>query len=298
LGNQLPFVVVQAMIQCFGLSFHYKDTMAAFLAAAGIPNDIVDKFRDEPKFVWARKTLSELGQSPDGCILQQRLLTELFKLRDLPDKNVPDPDAGLDALRKLKRLTLDHDLVVAEKKNTAERRENIAAERTKQIQERASRLEALRNQFNAALLATNRQGSGYCLEDILKDLFALFELEYKKPYRTETQQIDGHFRFEGFDYLVEAKWWKGQPPESEVFKFKGKVDDKFRSTRGLFVSIEGVREEVARRFDGHGCNILFFDGSDLVWVLEGRVDLRDALRFKIEKAAQHGIASSPLRDHF
>jgi hypothetical protein len=36
------------------------------------------------------------------------------------------------------------------------------------------------------------------------------------------------------------------------------------------------------------------DGRDLVHILEGRTDLRDALKAKIERAAQEGIVFTPF----
>jgi hypothetical protein len=36
------------------------------------------------------------------------------------------------------------------------------------------------------------------------------------------------------------------------------------------------------------------DGRDLIHILEGRVDLQDALKTKIERAAQEGIVFTPL----
>jgi hypothetical protein len=36
------------------------------------------------------------------------------------------------------------------------------------------------------------------------------------------------------------------------------------------------------------------NGSDVIHILEGRIDLRDGLKKKIEKAAQEGIVFAPL----
>jgi hypothetical protein len=107
------------------------------------------------------------------------------------------------------------------------------------IKERSEKLESLRKTFTDGIINPDRQSAGYSLEDLLKDLFALFEIEYRKSYKTPTQQIDGSFRFEGFDYLVEAKWRKDFPSEQEIGGFKHKVDGVLESTRGLFVSVQG-----------------------------------------------------------
>lgn len=286
--NQLPFEIIDAMIQCFGRSFHYKDIVEIFLVTAGVNRNLAKKYRDEPKFVWARKLLSELNETEDGQIIQRRILTELCKLRNVPDRDVPDPDAGLSALRKLKTIAYEHDLIVKESKKERDGRISIRREKLKIVEDRAKKLENLHNKFLESVKSPDRQEAGYSLEDLIKELFAIFEIEYRKSYKIAAQQIDGHFKFEGFDYLVEARWRKDQPNEKEVGWFKRKVDTKLESTRGIFVSINGFRDEVINKFTGIGSNLIFMSGEDLIFILEGRIDLRDALRFKIEKASQEG----------
>ncbi len=292
--NVLPYEIQLAMIQCFGRAFHYKDNLSAFFLSCGVSHVLNDKYREHAKFAWSRNVISELGQTESGCIVQKRILTELCKLRDLPDKDVPDRDAGLDALRTLKQLALEQKLYVEESREKEKQRSQQNEARQKIVKERKQTLDRLRALFNAALMSDNRQQAGYSLEDLLKDLFAVFEIEYRKSYRTETQQIDGHFRFDGFDYLVEAKWRKDMPPESEIGGFKLKVDTKIESTRGLFVSIQGYRPEVTAQFNGRGANIILIDGAHLVQILEGRQDLRDMLRTIISRAAQEGLAYTPV----
>ena len=290
----LPYEIIQAMIQCFGRAFHYKDNLAAFFLSCEVPRPLNDKHREQAKFVWGRNILSELGQTEKGCQIQRRILTELCKLRDLPDKEVADRDAAINSLRELKRLALEQKLFVEEIREKEKIRSGQNEERQRIIQERGRTLERLRNAFNEAVVSDNRQEAGYSLEDLLKDLFSLSEIEYRKSYRTETQQIDGHFRFEGFDYLVEAKWRKDRPTEQEIGGFKHKADSVLESTRGLFISVPGFRPEVVQQFNGHGGNIILIDGSHIIQILEGRHDLRDVLRIVISKAAQEGLAYTPV----
>jgi len=74
------------------------------------------------------------------------------------------------------------------------------------------------------------------------------------------------------------------------------VERKLESTRGLFVAIQGVRPEVANSFSGRGCSIIIVDGYDMTEILEGLIDLRDAWKFTIEKAAQEGRAFVSLTE--
>lgn len=127
-------------------------------------------------------------------------------------------------------------------------------------------------------------------------MFALSNIEYKKSYKTETQQIDGYFRFEGFDYLVEAKWRIDMPNEAEIGAFQRKVVTKLESTRGVFISINGFRDEVIKQFNSNRGNIIFFTGEDLTLILEGRIELREVLVRKIERAAQYGNALTNVRE--
>lgn len=94
--------------------------------------------------------------------------------------------------------------------------------------------------------------------------------------------------------MVEAKWRKDQPNESEIGGFQRKVNTKLESTRGLFISINGFRDEVIKNFSGQGANIIFMTGEDLIHILEGRVDFLEALRSKIDKASQYGLIYSKL----
>lgn len=143
--------------------------------------------------------------------------------------------------------------------------------------------------------ADDRQGRGYSLEDLLKELFALFELRYRKSYKVEGEQVDGFFTFGGFDYLVEARWRREQPSLHDLLAFKGKVDRKIESTRGIVVSIAGFRDDIVQRLREAGAaNLILADGYDLNLILEGRVSLVDALQAKVEKAAQEGIVYFPL----
>lgn len=290
----MPFEILDAMIQCFGRAFHYKDPMASFLIGAGVGRPLVDKYKHEPKFVWSRHLLTELGESDEGRITQRKVLTAICRLRNLPDPGVEDRDAGIEALRTLKKLAVEHQLVVKDEIDKTQSRARHAEELAKIAQERAAKLQRLRDIFNMNVVREDRQAAGYSLEDLLLDLFSLFEIEYKRPYRTETQQIDGFFSLYGFDYLVEARWRKDQPTESEIGAFQRKVNTKFESTRGLFVSVVGFRQEVARQFDGAGANIILMDGVHLTHILEGRIDLREALKIMIETAVVKGVVYSRL----
>lgn len=292
--NVLPFNVIEKMIQCFGKCFYYKDIMESFLISAGTPPLQARKYKDEYKFVWAKKLLNELSESNEGIVIQHKILRSFFDLRDLPDKSLAgkERNEGLGELRGLKEIIIELNLVDKQRKDEGDLRKRLLEEKSKIIAQRSDRLCELKNVFNKRLTSSNRQEAGYDLEDILMRLFSLSEIEYKKSYKTSTQQIDGSFSFEGFDYLVEAKWRKDQPNEGEIGSFQRKVDTKLKSTRGIFVSVSGFRNEVIEAFNNN-TNILLMDGIDLTHLLEGRIELKELLSMKIKYAAQYGKCHCP-----
>jgi hypothetical protein len=269
-------------------------------ARAGIPEDFYLKYEHEPKFKIARQLIDDLeSMGEDGLLLQRRLLTELCKLRALPDTQVPDRDAGLDALRELKRLAHEHDIIAKEEREHAKRQTADAEAQIQQARERERRLRELNEAFVEMLSSLDHQARGYSLEDLLKELFSLFELRYRKSYRAGGEQIDGWFTFGGFDYLVEARWRKDPPTLDELLAFKGKVDRKIESNRGLFLSVVSFREDIVQRLLESGPrNLILMDGYDLTLILEGRVSLIDGLQAKTDKASQEGVLYFSLANLF
>jgi hypothetical protein len=283
----LPYDIKEQIIQCLARCFHYKDKLESFLRSAGIERDLAAKYRDEPKFVWARKLLNDL-ETDEGRVLQRKILTSLCRFRNLPDSEVRDKDSGLSVLLGLKEMANNYNIEYEGKKGEAIGRKNISENKERIANERNLKLKDLNAKFVSFITSSNRQKAGFVLEDILKELFLLSEIEYHKSYKTETQQIDGYFSFKGFDYLVEAKWRDLQPTEGDIGAFQRKVQTKLDGTRGVFVSIPGIRKEVISQFNGEGAKIIFITGEDLTHILEGRVKLNDALVLKIERAAKYG----------
>jgi hypothetical protein len=298
---QLPFEIREAIVAVFGKAFWLKDPMKGLLASAGVPVEMFDRYSEESKFKIARHVLSDLdAMGEDGWVIQRRIVTELCALRGVPDPSVPSRDEAIAALRLLKELALAHKLANDEARTSSEQRAAEAKVRQASLLARQEKVQQLRADFYSMTSANDDpQERGYGLEDLLADLFELNEIAYRRPYRTPTEQIDGHFSFKGFDYLVEARWRSERPTSGDLGAFKSKIDSKLASTRGIFVAIIGFRPEVVlAATQGNSSSLLLIDGEDLTLILEGHVTLTDALELKIQKAAQEGILFFPLRDRF
>ena len=111
----------------------------------------------------------------------------------------------------------------------------------------------------------------------------------RRPYRVKAGQFDGAFMLDGRHFLLEAKWTSEPVSNKELSFFITNVSQQSLSPQGLFVSIGGFSTDAVRVWEGRGgCPVVLADGSDVMLVLEGRIDLRDLLREKIRVASQDG----------
>lgn len=297
----LPYEIREALVSVAGRAFWLKDPLQAFMLSCGVPRAMYDRYAQESKFKIARHVLADLDALGDeGTLIQRRLVTELCRLKKIPDDSVENRVAATAALNDLRKLAIEQRLFAEEKAADERSRAEDARRRQAAAQDRAKRVARLRESFNAMAIATDDpHARGYGLEDLLADLFGVHELQYRRSYRTPAEQIDGHFTFGGFDYLVEARWRKDQPNAQDLMGLKGKVDRKIASTRGLFVSVAGFNPETVSEFTrGQSSSIVLMDGQDISLILEGHVSLIDALTVKTQKAAQEGIIFYPLIQRF
>jgi len=88
--TEISFEIQQQIIQCFGLCFHYKDTVVSFMQTSGVPNDLILKWKSEPKFVWAKNVINELNKTENGrLIISKWLITRPFN-KNLPALRLAD----------------------------------------------------------------------------------------------------------------------------------------------------------------------------------------------------------------
>lgn len=175
---------------------------------------------------------------------------------------------------------------VEEEKRAKERK------RTFQImqQERdaaSAKLETLKNAFQF-LITRPAQERGFAFEKFLNDLFEYYDLDPRRSFRIAGEQIDGAFTFDNMDYLVEAKWQDSLINASDLYKFAGKISGKFKATLGLYISFNGYSTD-SLNVNAPGIKaMILMDGQDLIYVLDGRIDLLDLLYRKRRHAAETG----------
>lgn len=304
-SKPVPEAVRSAIIGACRDAFHWRDDVKSLFITCGVPPALYDRYDEQgmskPKI--ARGVLNDIqAMGAKGDAIQIRIVDELC-LMDKPHPDAPDQKKGREALAHLKYLAASHKLLAdPDRDATALRRQREEQKRRVQ-QLRLERLGMLKDKFNELLkpqITTHaqRQKRGYDLEALLADLFQAHDIDYRRPYRAEHEQIDGSFYFRGFTYIVEAKWQQEPPGFGDMAAFKAKVDGKLDSTRGMFVSMAGYDDntldhlfKVARNSRN---NLVLMDAFDLITIFEGRLALTDALEAKITAAEQEGRYWVPL----
>jgi len=181
----------------------------------------------------------------------------------------------------------EHDRTATDDREIAKRREKAAEEQATGLHFGCKRGELLK-QFNTLILSDAKQPRGFELERLLYELFALFDLDPKKSFKTEGDQVDGAFTLDNQDFLLEAKWQAPPVDLADLRNFAGKITARLDNTLGLFIAVNGFSKAALDASHGDRPRIIGADGSDLSAVLEGRIDLRDLLKAKRRYAAHTG----------
>jgi len=178
-----------------------------------------------------------------------------------------------------------------------EARERIEKSRAEAMASRGveAKLAELKAKYLELVGATDKQRRGYDLQDILEELFELFDLAPKGSFAITGEQIDGAFNFVGTEYLLEARWRAALAETADLDGFAKKIERKLENTLGLLVSIEGFQPSAIEIHSGGKPVMVLMDGADLFQVLDARIELPELLRRKVRHAATTGEIMLPVQ---
>ncbi|MBT3030256.1 MAG: hypothetical protein KME36_04035 [Candidatus Thiodiazotropha sp. (ex Lucina pensylvanica)] len=300
MSKKINYEIKEAMVSLSGACFWYWNSFYSFLDSSGVSKSLRNRFPREAfnKYQVMRNVLEHLEETGDTEMING-LISNFFRLRGAVDRDALDEKKAKELLAEFREL-VGNDPIEAEIERR--KREEARSTYSSQVEESKSqrkRLEDL-NTFFMSLAAGGEytpQQRGYKLEDLFCDLLQLSEIEYSRPYKTpDGEQIDGHFRYEKFDYLIESKWEDGQIKQKDLSIFDGKIRGKAQSTRGLFLSANGFDENAVTKFSGDSPRIILMSGEDLALILSGRVLFTDAMKAKVEAIVRYGNINFPLRN--
>jgi hypothetical protein len=221
-----------------------------------------------------------------------RLMTEVSRIEDFShlarlEDGAEKVKAAKQSVAALRKLTSGHSKLADEQKEVEERRKAAyeALLKTNAVKEK---LDELTREYYQLLSSDEPQRRGYRLEKIIRQLFEIFDLDPKASFKIVGEQIDGAFTFDGTDYLFEGKWQQSPVAADDLDSLAAKLSRKLDNTLGLFLSINGFSEDGVKAHSSGKRVLLLMDGSDMMAVLEGRIDLIQLLLRKRRYAAQTG----------
>lgn len=299
-GKTVAPAAIVALKEALALVYWYKSDLRSFLMTAiQDPNLLARLDWEDYKRNIVRTLIDFMARDQrqhQGDLL--RLMMEVARMEDFShlarlDDGKEKVDRAREAVVALRTLVAPHEQLLRDQERAQEAR-RIAYEASLRKKEVKEKLEALCGDFYELISLEDRQGRGYRLERILRELFILFDLDPKASFRIHGEQIDGAFTFENTDYLLEARWQQDLVPMKDLDAFEGKISRKLENTLGLFLAVNGFVDSAVEAHSTVRPVMILMDGSDLMAVLEGRIDLLELLLRKRRHAAETGRIFLPI----
>ncbi len=285
---EIPLDIREAMHDCILSLFWPKKKIVEFFHSIGCPANLVaHPETGTTRHMIVVDAFSQLSARPDrGYAIFQVMIDRLANWIYF------DP-YYFEKLAKLDRTEAERNILrlkrSVEQRNSITTSRRTASHNAQRRQRTTVDLSALKAAFSKMFgTGMTPQARGRLFETFLKELFNRQAINMGDPFRLEGEQIDGFFKFEGENYIVEAKWQDPSTSTSDLYVFAHKVDGKMHG-RGLFISVNGFSNESLRAIV-HGKHIqtLLMDGEDLSHVLEERTTLEALLDYKIRAAQTRG----------
>jgi hypothetical protein len=295
-AKRISSIAIRDLEEALALAFWFKNDLRHFLTLAVNKAGLLSRLDWSPsssKRSIVRDLVGRMAANQDQYLDDLLLLmSEVSQINDFSHlQYLDDGDAKVKraktAIAAVQAAFAVHENLIESRRAVDEHR-RVARERTLRKSAEADRLSSMMESFSSVLSQSEPHRRGYMLENLLHDLFDLFDLDPKASFKVVGEQIDGAFNFEGTDYLLEAKWQAELVDTMDLDSFNGKIGRKLDNTLGLLLAINGFEPNAVTVHSGARPRMVLMNGSDLVAVLEGRVRLNDLIRRKRQHAAQSG----------
>lgn len=288
--KKINFQIRQKLVDLSGACFWYWNNFFCFLESCGVKRVILNKYPKESfsKYQIMQNVLSELEEQNEIEVINQ-IISEFFKMKNAADKDNLDEKKAKKILQEFKDLVgndpIDKEIEIRNKKKAQESFKKKSEEKISEQKKLKSLKDKFLQLFNNN---SNPKQRGFDFEVLFFEVLELEKFNYSKPYKTESEQIDGHFQYDKFDYLIELKWQKAICKQKDLSVFDGKIKSKIQSTRGFFLAINGFDNNALIKFSGNSPRIILMDGQDLMSILDGRITFYDCLKAKVNAVVKYG----------
>ena len=150
-------------------------------------------------------------------------------------------------------------------------------------------LEEIQSDFlSISTESVSPQQRGYAFEKFLAKMARFYELKVTEAFKVKGTQIDGTIKYEGENYIIEAKWHDRQLSDEPLMAFCHKQEMNMHG-RGIFISINGYTAGALNMLERSAIkNTILMDGEDIALILNQLITLPATLDKKIHAAQTRG----------
>jgi len=284
--KKLDFNIKDKIINLSGACFWYWNTFYSFLESCGVTSSIYRAFGKEGGKYQVMRSILELLERQQRYDVIKEIARQFYNF--WPSEEGIDKERVNRLLEDFRKAIgssiLDEEIDKKEVERKVQEYKKVAEEKAQLKQ----KLQIIKKSFLALQSSTDKQSRGFNLETLFFDLLGIEEFEVHRPYRMTGEQLDGHFKYEKFDYLVEIKWADPVSTQSDLSIFDGKIRSKGQSTRGIFFSVNGFDNNAVSKFSGNEPRIVLMDGQDFYVILEEMTTFYDLMKLKTDALARLG----------
>ena len=276
-------------------SYWRKRALRKFLRASHISETFLGSWtEDESKREFLDRAFAELQESDRGKAIIFQMARSLSEQTTFPDlRNWEDSEQKVQeahgAVQELKIYLKQQDEEIRSEREQEEAKKRVREARAR-IQRSLTDRASLQQRLDALYSQVGTQVGGYEFENWFYGFLDFFDIDNRRPYKTNGRQIDGSLTYDGTTYLVELKFTSNQAKAADIDSLRAKVEDKADNTMGILVSISGFSSVAIDGASGRRGVLLLFDAQHIYLSLSGALGFGDVISRIRRHAAQTGKA--------
>lgn len=296
---RINYELKEKIVSLSGACFWFWNSFYSFLDSCEVPKSLYKRYpKDSFNKYHVMRNILEFLEDKNQTNIINNIISNFFKLRNAVDRDNLDEKKAKQLLEEFREIVGNDPIEHEIKRQKSEQARAAYQKSIDSAKTQAKRIDDINKEFIDLTTTTTLtpQQRGFRLESLFFDLLQLSEFDHARPYRTKDgEQIDGHFKYEKFDYLVEVKWIDALTKQIDLSIFDGKIRGKVQSTRGFFLSANGFDENAVSKFSGDSPRIILMTGEDFAIVLSDRAMFFDAMKAKVDAIVRYGNINFPLR---
>lgn len=282
-------------------SYWRKNALKKFLRGSHLSDTFIATWAsDESKRDFLDRAFDQLQSTNKGKAVIFQMARNLSEQKTFPDlRSWEDSSekiqAATKAVNELKGYLRTQDEEIRSERDKEQAKKKAHEERAK-IRRSLTDKASLQSRLDALHPKVGTQEGGYAFEEWFYDFLDYFDIDNRRPYKSNGRQIDGSLTYDGTTYLVELKFTSSQSGGPDIDSIKAKVNSKADNTMGVFVSISGYSSVAISDASGPKALLLLLDAQHIYMCLAGVLNFGDVISRVRRHASQTGEAFLPVSE--